>query len=74
MDGSVDGTRCGVATILFVGSSTMGHPFSVHFEGLHSSTQVELVAIHLGCKKALALRQFRHIIMVSDSVEFRLAG
>ena len=37
-DGSVDGTQCGAAAVLFVGSSTVGLPFSVHFEGPHSST------------------------------------
>ena len=66
-DGSVDGTRCGAAAVLFVGSSTVGLPFSVHFEGPHSSTQAELVAIHLGCQKALALGHFRCIIIVCDS-------
>ena len=45
----------------------VGLPFSVHFEGPHSSTQADLVAIHLGCQKALALGQFRRIIIVCDS-------
>ena len=66
-DGSVDGTRCGAAAVLFVGSSTAGLPFSVHFEGPHSSTPAELVAIHLSCQKALALGHFRRIIIVCDS-------
>ena len=66
-DGSVDGTRCGAAAVLFPGSSTVGHPFSVRFEGLHSSTQAELVALHLGCQKASALGRFRRLIIVSDS-------
>lgn len=67
INGSVDGTHCGAAIVLFVGSSTVGHPFSMHFEGPHSSMQVELVAIHLGCQKASALGRFRQIIVVSDS-------
>ena len=66
-DGSVDGIRCGAAAVLFAGSSSVGHPFSVHFEGLHSSTQAELVALHLGCQKASALGRFCRIIIVSDS-------
>ena len=66
-DGSVDGTMCGASAVLFCGSSSRGHPFSVHFVGLHSSTQAELVAIHLGCEKAHALGHFRRIILVSDS-------
>ena len=35
--------------------------------GLHSRTQAELVAIHLGYQKAHALGHFRRIILVSDS-------
>ena len=66
-DGSVDGLRCGAAAVLFPGSSTAGHPFSVRFESLHSSTQAELVALHLGCQKASALGCFCHLIIVSDS-------
>ena len=66
-DGSVDGTMCGASAVLFYGSSARGHPFSVHFVGLHSSTQAELVAIHLGCEKAHGLGHFRCIILVSDS-------
>ena len=66
-DGSVDGLQCGAAAVLFPGSSTVGHPFSVRFEGLHSSTQAELVALHLGCQKASALGRFRRLIIVSDS-------
>ena len=66
-DGSVDGIRCGAAAVLFAGSSSVGHPFSVRFEGLHSSTQAELVALHLGCQKASALGRFRRLIIVSDS-------
>ena len=36
-DGSVDGNWSGAAALLFVGSSMVGHPFSMHFEGPHSS-------------------------------------
>ena len=63
----MDDARCGAAAVLFVGSSMVGHPFSVHFEGPHSSTQAELVALHLGCQKASALGRFRRIIVVTDS-------
>ena len=66
-NGSVDGTQCGAAVVLFHGSSTASHPFSVRFEGLHSSTQAGLVAIHLGCQKASALGRYRHLIIVSNS-------
>ena len=66
-DGLVDGIRCGAAKVLFPGLSTAGYPFSVRFEGLHSSTQAELVAIHFGCPKASALGRFRCLIIVSDS-------
>ena len=38
-----------------------------HFEGLHSSTEAELVVLHLGCQKASALGRFRRLIIVSDS-------
>ena len=51
-DGLVDGIRYGATAVLFPGSSTAGHPFSVRFEGLHSSTQAKLVALHFGCQKA----------------------
>ena len=66
-DGSVDGNMCGASAVLFCGPSSQGHPFSVHFVGLHSSTQAELVAIHLGCQKAHVLGHFRRVILVSDS-------
>ena len=66
-DGSMDGIRCGAAAVLLVGSSTVSHPFSVNFEGLHSSTQAELVALPLGCHKASTLGHFRHLVIVSDS-------
>lgn len=48
-NGSVDGTRYRAIAVLFARSSRVGHPFSMYFEGSHSSTQAELVAIHLGC-------------------------
>ena len=63
----MDGLRCGAAAVLFPGLSTVDHPFSVRFEGLHSSTQAELVALHLGCQKASAQGRFRRLIIVSDS-------
>ena len=44
-DGSVDGSRCGVVAILFQGAAQDGSCFSTHFDGFHSSTQTELVAI-----------------------------
>ena len=66
-DGSVDGPRCGAAAVLYRGSQVEGTSFSVHFEGLHSSTQAELIALHLGCQHAHRLGRFRSIIMVSDS-------
>ena len=67
-DGSVSGTLCGAATILFYGTDVVGHPFAVHFEGLHSSTQAELVALRLGCDHALARPVPSRVTIVSDSL------
>ena len=57
----------GASADLFRGSKSGGHPFSVHFVGLHSSIQAELVAIHLGSQWAHALGHFRCIILISYS-------
>ena len=45
MDSSVDGSRCGAAVLLFQGAAQDGSCSSTHFDGFHSSTQTELVAI-----------------------------
>ena len=67
-DGSVSGTLCGAATILFYGTNTVGQPSAVHFEGLHSSTQAELVALRLGCDRAVACPVPSRVTIVSDSL------
>ena len=66
-DGSVDGSHCGAAAILFPGAARDGSCFSTHFDGSHSSTQTELVAIRLGCEEAQRLGRFSRITLVSDS-------
>ena len=67
-DGSVSGTLCGAAAILFTGTDPVGQPSAVHFEGLHSSTQAELVALRLGCNQALTYATPSCITIVSDSL------
>ena len=67
MDGSVDGSRCGAATLLFQGAAQDGSCSSTRFDGFHSSTKTELVAIRLGCVVAQRLGSFSHITLVSDS-------
>ena len=67
-DGSVSGTLCGAAAILFTGTDPTGQPSAVHFEGLHSSTQAELVALRLGCNQALTFGATSCITIVSDSL------
>ena len=66
-DGSVDGSHCGAAAILFPGAARDGSCFSTRFDGSHSSTQTELVAIRLGCEEAQRLGRFSRITLVSDS-------
>ena len=66
-DGSVDGSRCGAAALLFRGAAQEGSCSSTRFEGFHSSTQAELVAIRLGCVAARQLGSFSRITLVSDS-------
>ena len=66
-DGSVDGSHCGAAAILFQGAGQDGSCFSTRFDGFHSSTQTELVAIRLGCDEARRLGSFSRITIVSDS-------
>ena len=67
MDGSVDGSRCGAAALLFQGAAQDSSCSSTRFDGCHSSTQTELVAIRLGCVAAQRLGSFSHISLVSDS-------
>ena len=66
-DGSVDGPLCGATALLFQGPTSVGSCISLQFEGLHSSTQAELIAIRLGCTEALRLGPFSSITLVSDS-------
>ena len=63
----MDGSRCGAAAILFQGAAQDGSCFSTRFDGFHSSTQTELVAIRLGCEEARWLGSFSRITLVSDS-------
>ena len=67
IDGSVDGSHCGAAAILFHGAARDGSCFSTSFDGFHSSTQAELLAIRLGCEEAQRLGSFSRITLVSDS-------
>ncbi len=66
-DGSLDGFNCGAAAVIFRGATIEGQPVSLRFVGLHSTTQVELVAIKLGCEHTLPLGYFSSIILVCDS-------
>ena len=63
----MDGSRCGAAALLFRGAAQEGSCSSTRFEGFHSSTQAELVAIRLGCVAARQLGSFSRITLVSDS-------
>ena len=66
-DGSVDGQLCGAAALFFIGDSWHSHTFAVRFIGHHSSTQAELVALHLGCQHALDFGHFHRITFICDS-------
>ena len=66
-DGSIDGLLGGAAAVCFVGSSLTPFTFSVHFMGLHSSTQAELVALRLGCRHVPDLGTFQRVTFVTDS-------
>ena len=46
----------------------VGQPSVVHFEGLHSSAQAELVALRLGCDQALASIVPSRATIVSNSL------
>ena len=66
-DGSIEGTCCGAAAVCFCGTDHMGRSFSERFLGQHSSTQAELVALDLGCRRAREMGSFSCITIVSDS-------
>ena len=66
-DGSVEGTSCGAAAVCFWGTAQYAHTCSTHFIGLHSSTQAELVALDLGCRRAREIGHASCITIVSDS-------
>ena len=66
-DGSVEGTCCGAAAVCFRGTEHADQSFSERFIGQHSSTQAELVALELGCRRARELGSSSCITIVSDS-------
>ena len=66
-DGSVRGDACGAAAILFDGSSMDGQSSAVSFQGLHSSTQAELVALRIGCDMAISRSPLARVTFVCDS-------
>ena len=66
-DGSVDDIGCGAAAVCFQGSEHVARFFSERFVGKHSSTQTELVALALGCRRARELGSFSCTTIVSDS-------
>ena len=67
IDGSVDGSHCGAAVILFQGTARTGSCLSTCFDGFHSRTQTKLVAIRLGCNEPQRFGSFSRITLVSDS-------
>ena len=66
-DGSVDNMYCGAAAVSFQGTDPHYESFSERFIGQHSSTQAELVALDLGCRRAQELGGATCITIVSDS-------
>ena len=66
-DGSVEGLHCGAAALLFWGSETAPQTFTIGFSGPHSSTQAELAALLLGCRRASLASPSSSITFVSDS-------
>ena len=66
-DGSVEDTSCGTTALCFWGTTQQAHTFSMRFIGPHSSTQVELVALDLGCPRALEIGSASCVTIVSDS-------
>ena len=66
-DGSVEGTSCGAAAVCFWGTAQQPHTFSTRFIGPHSSTQAELVALDLGCRRAREIGSASCVTIVSDS-------
>ena len=66
-DGSVEGLRCGAAALLFRGSEATPQTFTIGFSGPHSSTQAELAALLLGCRRASLAGPSSSITFVSDS-------
>ena len=72
-DGSMEGTNCGAAAVCFWGTSQEAHTFSERFIGQHSSTQAELVALDLGCRRGRELGRASCITIVSDSQAALLA-
>ena len=66
-DGSVCDRACGAAAILFDGTASDGQTSSVSFQGFHSSTQAELVALRLGCAMADQHPTLVRVTFVCDS-------
>ena len=66
-DGSVCERACGAAAVLFDGSASDGQTSSAHFQGFHSSTQAELVALRLGCAMADRRSALVRVTFVCDS-------
>ena len=66
-DGSVCDRACGAAAVLFDGTASDGETSSVYFQGFHSSTQAELVALRLGCAMADRRPALVRVTFVCDS-------
>ena len=66
-DGSVCGRACGAAAVLFDGTASDGQTSSVSFQGFHSSTQAELVALRLGCAMTDRRPALARVTFVCDS-------
>ena len=66
-DGSVCSRACGAAAVLFNGTASDGQISSVSFQGFHSSTQAELIALCLGCAVADQRSAFARVTFVCDS-------